>query len=166
MRDFKKYFFETLIQLAILANVFRGNNRHPTDVNHNVMQTIELNSTSSELDYLFLSNNIYSPAAPPFYHYPQNFSTEIENDNNYMNSNFRGKEAQSYVNDIRWIQRLNRLGSRQSPSPISNTQNFLFVAPASFSYNSNNQKELNRLSETRLLLNSIETSNNQFNKEV
>ena len=173
MREFKKYFFETLIQLAVLANVFRGTTRHSTHLMERggVLQTIELNSTSGELDYLFLSENLNLNTA-----YQNNFSNEDDNINmNYVNSNYGVKEAEAFMNDIRFIQRMNRLATsrhspnRNIPSPLTgNNQNFLFVAPASFSYTNNNQKELSRLSEARLLLNSLEqaNNNNQFSKEV
>jgi hypothetical protein len=168
MKDFKKYFFETLIQLAVLANVFRENSRHTEPLNTissrsqsylgGVFQTIEINSTStSELDYLLLNDNQYS------------IYQDVDNNSVYLNDNrFIAKEAATYLNDIRLLQRFNnRLDPRRIIGHNNINNNFLFVAPASFSYANNNQKELSRLSETRLLLNSIEANlnNNQFNKE-
>jgi hypothetical protein len=170
MREFKKYFFETLIQLTILANVFRENNRHTTNINfNNNNNNYSINNdlltqtySSNELELLLLNDNL------------NNFN----NNQSDLNNNYRVKETEQYLNDIRSIERLNKLLNRPPSSPsytdsnliAPNTNNHLFIAPASFSYNTNNQKDLNRLGETRLLLNSIEansnSNNNQFSKEV
>ena len=179
MKEFKKYFFETLIQLAILANVFRENGRysiHDAVSSSNgrsylgrVFQTIELNSTRGNSDYLFLNENISNDR---YSQYSQDLDVRDFNSSDFSmeNSNYINKETDAHINDIRFLRRLNsRSSNTNSHNHVGNMNNFLFVAPASFSYNNNNQKELNRLSETRLLFNSIEQqqqSNNQFNKEV
>jgi hypothetical protein len=178
MKEFKKYFFETLIQLAILANVFRENGRYSIrdavsssngrSYLGRVFQTIELNSTRGNLDYLFLNDNISNDR---YSQYSQELDSDFNSSDFSMeNSNYINKETDAYINDMRFLRRLNsRSSNTNSRSQVGNMNNFLFVAPASFSYNNNNQKELNRLSETRLLFNSIEQqqqSNNQFNKEV
>ena len=179
MKDFKRYFFETLIQLAILANVFRENSRHSMPAISSrsrnylsgVLQTIELDATGGEFDYLLL-NDMNRHPSHTFYGNDMT-SQPFENSSDFMNENYRIKETDTYLNDIRLLQRFNRLNSRHTPSGNSRNvagqmNNFLFVAPASFSYTNSNQKELSRLSETRLLFNSIEANinSNQFNKEV
>jgi hypothetical protein len=178
MKEFKKYFFETLIQLAILANVFRENGRYTvpeapsitsgSNYLGRVFQTIELDSNGGDLDYLFLNDNIsnrYSQYNEGHDHNSTNFNSS---DFSMENGNYINKQTDTYLNDIRFFRRLNSRSNPNTQTRVGNMNNFLFIAPATFSYTNSNQKELNRLSETRLLFNSIEANinNNQFSKEV
>ena len=178
MKEFKKYFFETLIQLAILANVFRENSRFTVPeassiasgpgYSGRVFQTIELDSNGGDLDYLFLNNNIsnrYSQYNEGHDHNSTNFNSS---DFSMDHGSYINKQTDTYLNEIQFLRRLNSRSNPNTRTRVGNMNNFLFVAPATFSYTNNNQKELNRLSETRLLFNSIEANinNNQFSKEV
>ena len=137
MRDLKKYFFESLIQLTVLAGLFRQNCRYDDTIdefshyNQNNPIFTEQNSNLTAIDLLLNNNN-----------------------NNYLNihSNLtRQKELEFYLRDIQLAKRLNKLS-------IPNQR--LILLPASFLEGTNNQKEALELSETRILLNSIELNNN------
>lgn len=138
MRDFKKYFFESLIQLTVLANLLRQNSHHYDYINE-VDYVVPMN-TAGELD-LLLSNQRYH----------RHYSINQTNTNMSLDHNYRTKEQnEAYMNTVRSL----------------NRHRDLFVAPASFVSTSTNPKDLINLSETRLLLlNSIEF-NNQLSKEV
>lgn len=159
MRDFKKHFFETLIQLTILANVFRHNN-HPFsttspegDHQHYPLFNLNLSQQSfqsqyTEPDLLFLQDNF-------------NFSATIDNLNQ---ENYRVKEVRSYFNELNLINRQNQQLSRALPIPRQETLlPNIVLQPASAIYPSNNHKRIIDLSETRILLNSLELNANNNN---
>lgn len=164
MRDFKKHFFETLIQLTILANVFRQNN-HP------------FSTTSPEGDHqqypLFFPNltqqSFQSQYTEPDLLFLQdifNVSTCIDNLNQ---ENYRVKEVRSYFNELNLINRQNQQLSRALPFQRQESQlPNIVLQPASAIYPSNNHKRIIDLSETRILLNSLElnaNNNNSLRKE-
>lgn len=139
MREFKKYFFEGLLQLTILATLLRQSPYYHT--NHDRIRLLEdvadRNLSLIELSYL--------------------------NSTSYLDK----IDDSSHVSDE--LRRLNRLLELETtPAP---PLRFLppprlpplTVAPSFFFMNNNNQKDV---SETRLLLNSIEFNNNQLTKEV
>lgn len=158
MRDFKKHFFETLIQLTILANVFRQNN-HPfspasPESDDQQYPLFNLNSQQSfqsqytEPDLLFLQDNF-------------NFSASIDNLNQ---ENYRVKEVRSFFNELNLINRQNQQLSRALPIPRPEPQlPNIVLQPASAIYPSNNHKRIIDLSETRILLNSLELNANNNN---
>ena len=185
MRDFKKYFFQSLLQLTILATVFRQNSRYTnltsnTNNNHhhnhnnnssniflddsysNYLSSSERNSTIGQLDLLLLRQN-----------FNLNYTASDLNENShaYLNANYRSKEAISYLKDLRLINLLNShyvtpFAILNNPLPAHSPN--LFLLPASFLNNSNNnQKSVVDLQETRFLLNSIELNlNNPILKKV
>lgn len=211
MREFKKYFFETLIQLTILASVFRQNsddslNRHLhhtttadqyidqlTNNYHYHYSPVRNASLVGDLDLLLLNEN------SNYLRYQANLnsnSSSSSSGSNYSSSGGIGGsdlvhrnhllKEQDNRNDLKLIQRFNRLLSSSSSSssssrrfikppidPIANHQilfpNNLFVAPATFQSTNNNHKELQfELSEAenRLLLD-LNANNylNSFSKE-
>ena len=159
MREFKKHFFETLIQLTILVNVFRLNN-HPfsttsqeNDDQQYPLFNLNLSQQSfqrqyTELDLLFLQDNFI-------------FSASIDNLNQ---ENYLVKEVRSYFNELNLINRQNQQLSRALPIPRPEPQlPNIVVQPASAIYPSNNHKRIIDLSETRILLNSLEFNANNNN---
>jgi hypothetical protein len=186
MRDPKKNFFQGLLQLTILVYFLRHSTRLGTDLVTN------LNQINTNLDY-FYYNDLYNLPAPPSIHQhsPQlygelellrltnNINNRINNNRNsqinesseYLNSNYRIKESRQYLNDIsllNLIQKINQTDYEHNFTQFGrNIHQQIFVAPASFSESTANPKEIRNLSETRLLLNSIELNwNNQLTKEV
>jgi len=180
MRDLKKYFFQSLLQLTILATVFRQNSRYTnltsnTNNNHhhhhnhnnnssniflddsysNYLSSSERNSTIGQLDLLLLRQN-----------FNLNYTASDLNENShaFLNANYRSKEAISYLKDLRLINLLNShyvtpFAILNNPLPAHSPN--LFLLPASFLNNSNNnQKSIVDLQETRFLLNSIELNLN------
>lgn len=146
MREFnKKYFLETLIQLTILANLFRENSRlpwSPLDNRHfHRTASRRLLDNIDNLEY-DLNSNLSLLETTPF--------------------NYRSKlERENY--DLR--EDLKRLSRNTPLLPSLNWQRY-FVLPSSFYSNTNNHKGgINLSDETRILLNSIEF-NNQLSKEV
>lgn len=161
MRNFKKYFFESLIQLTILANVFRQNNQFTSLIgdpffsdqfNSNRYFTYlstPVNQTSGDLDLLLLNENLNLHLVS------NSSSSQQQNEQEFMNSNSRVKEAQSYFDESRAIERLDRLTRPDSPLRIRQPANIV-LQPASAIYLSNNHKGIIDLSEMRILLNSLE----------
>lgn len=150
MRNFKKYFFESLIQLTILANVFRQNNQFTSltepyfaEPGNNyqyspLSYSIQNRYISGEIDLLLLNEDRLNGLA-------RNHSTENQES---LNNNYALKETQSYFDEMRMIDRLNRLTRPSTPQMI--------VQPASALCMVNNHKQTIDVSETRTLLNSIE----------
>jgi hypothetical protein len=162
MRDFKKYFFESLLQLTILASVFRQNSRFTLITNNNNLndslirsysRTFEQYSTIGQLDFLFYRENL----------------NQTSNSINETSGSYRSKEIISNLKDLQTINIFNRFNLHTLNNQIPNipSQNLLLL-PASFLNNTtNNQKGLVDLTETRLLLNSIELNlNNPILKKV
>ena len=180
MRDFKKYFFQSLLQLTILATVFRQNSRYTNLINHNshnnnniflddsysnYLSSSEHNSTIGQLDLLLLRENYFN----------SNYSALDLNESShtFLNSNYRSKETFSYLKDLRLINLLNRHDTQLSSpfallnNPVTVHSPNLLLLPASFLNNTNNQKSVVDLTETRFLLNSIELNlNNPILKKV
>ncbi len=164
MRDFKKYFFESLLQLTILASVFRQNSRFTFITNNNnnnlndslirsYTRTFEPYSTIGQLDFLFYRENL----------------NQTNNLINETSGSYRSKEIISNLKDLQAINIFNRFNLHPLNNQIPNipSQNLLLL-PASFLNNTtSNQKGLVDLTETRLLLNSIELNlNNPILKKV
>ena len=142
MRNFKSlYFFETLLQLTLLANVFRDNL-----INNN--NNINNNYLSIYKSDFFINNN-----SSLIRHYlaPRNYLF-----NNLLNY------TQLSIKNLIYNRKLVKSNNLHHLNIIPNN-NILFVAPASF-VNNNNQKDLIQPSETRLLLNSIALNANQLSK--
>lgn len=161
MRDFKKHFFTSLIQLTILANVFRQNSRYSNLINDshsNYFLTSDSNTTllDGQLDLILLRDNS---------HFNSRFDDTSRSTSN-LNNNYRTKETLSYLKDLKLINLLNRYNL--SPSFTSFNHNPILLLPASFLNSTNtNQKDIGDLTETRLLLNSIELNlNNPTLKKV
>jgi hypothetical protein len=147
MREFKKYFFESIIQLTILANVFKQYNRF-NQLDEPMFNSFHDAIAAGDLNMLMRTENFNQNNR-------SSNNGSLESDT-FLNYNYRVKETQSYMNELKLIDRLNRLTSSAS---LSNPNLILF--PASYIDNSNNNpKELNDLSETRILLNSIELNPN------
>ena len=149
MRNFKKYFFESLLQLTILATVFRQNSRFSdnsrqfNDSTTHVTAS-EKNRTFGQLDLLFLNDNF----------------NQFNETSHHLNNQYRHKELAIIHKDLKLLNILNTLQIQ----PNSN----LILLPASFLNNTNNnQRNIVDLTETRLLLNSIELNlNNPTLKKV
>lgn len=124
MREFKKYFFEGLLQLTILATLLR----------HNVY------------DHDYLDMDIYERG---------NLTRQ---ELAYLDHKLKPDPSSQLRSELR---RLDRLNARIQPP-----HDLVVAAPSYFYMNNSNQKEIINLSETRLLLNSIEFNNNQLTKEV
>ena len=158
MRDFKKFFFTSLLQLTILANVFRQNSRYSNlinDSNSNLFLTSDQNNTTlGQLDLILLRHSTS--------HFNQFNDTSQSNLNNY----YRTKETLAYQKDLHLINLLNRYNLSSTFTNFN--QNPILLLPASFlNSSSNNQKDISDLTETRLLLNSIELNfNNPTLKKV
>lgn len=131
MREFKKHFFEGLLQLTILATLLR----------HNTYDELNLITNS-----------------------PLAFEQDDDNLRTYLDL----KLAPSNTSDE--LRLLNRLSAQQlrppSPPPLVLPPQQFIVAPVYRYLNNSTQKDIINLSETRLLLNSIEFNNNQLTKEV
>jgi hypothetical protein len=180
MRDFKKHFFQSLLQLTILATVFRQNSRYTNLINHNCTNNNNIFFNDSYSDYLSSSENNSTIGQLDLLllreHFNSNYSSLDLNEHShaYLNSNYRSKETFSFLKDLRIINLLNRHSLQLSspfailnnPIPAVHTQNLLLL-PASFLNNSNNHKSVVDLTETRFLLNSIELNlNNPILKKV
>jgi len=151
MRNFKKYFFESLIQLTILANVFRQNNRYTSltgvpfftnqfETNH--FSFPAQNYTSGDLELLLLNENLNHP-----------LTIEHPNNQELSSTTHLIKEAE-YSENIA-IERLYRLTRPDLPQSIV-IQRPIVLQPASAVYNSCQQKGVIDRSEMRILLNSLE----------
>lgn len=137
MRGHKKYFFVSLIQLTLLANVFRQNNR---------FTSFDESLLNHESNFTFLLTPLDGQGDSFFNTWPlsdTNFTHEEIN---------HAKEIQSYLNELRVIDRLNRL----TVPAITRQREPIVIRPASAIYAGGNQKAIIDLSETRILLNSIE----------
>jgi hypothetical protein len=190
MRDQKKNFLQGLLQLTILVYFFRHSTRLGTDLISNLNQintnidyyndlynlpTVQHYSSlpqqqlHGELELLRLNSRINSNNNQ---NQNRNISESVSSE--YLNSNYRIKESRQYLNDIsllNLIQKINQTNHVDSTNFSHFERNLhpdiIFIAPASFSESNNNPKEIRNLSETRLLLNSIELNwNNQLTKEV
>lgn len=134
MRGHKKYFFVSLIQLTLLANVFRQNNR---------FTSFDESLLNHESNFTFLITPLDDQGFFNSLSFPEtNFTHEETNS---------AKEIQSYLNELRVIDRINRLTS----PVLTRQQESIVIQPASAIYGEN-QKAIIDLSETRILLNSIE----------
>lgn len=185
MREFKKYFFEGLLQLTILAALMRQNNImpslsssssltrgdyhrqfidyfnwYPHSSSSNGSTTLPLNVNLSLVDHL--ASHIYLD--------------KLASDPN-LDTLLSSSSSSSRLNDE--LRRLNRLNARiqqqqQQHNHQTQQSNYInqppvqhfIVAPSYFYMNNNNPKDHTDRSETRLLLNSIEFNNNQLTKEV
>lgn len=149
MRHFKKYFFESLIQLTILATVFRQNSRF------------------SELDSepLFNQENSFNYFNGPGKNINGSLYGESHDQFEFLDNINRAKDTENLFNELRRQRRSNQLVEQGVRS--RNQQNIV-LQPASAFYPMDNQKRIIDHTETRILLNSIELNNNnnrQFRKE-
>lgn len=154
MRELKKSFFQTILQLTVLAYFFRQSARFSTGDD----LTLSLNQLYNLPAYLTVNS-----------HHPHR-NHQSENQDSHLSLVYRTKEASQYLDDIRILNLINRIDHQESSTTNNNTSNltipYLIVAPAT-SFASTSSKDLINLSETRLLLNSIELNwSNQFTKEV
>ncbi len=150
MRNFKKYFFESLIHLTILANVFRNNSRYTSltgesfftdQFENNNFPLTSQNYTPSHLELILLNHRL---------------NNAIFNDpssHEYLSLSYSIKEIDlSHNIDIDRLYRLVRTDSSQSffiPVPI-------VLQPASAIYIGCQQKGVIDRSEMRILLSSLE----------
>lgn len=150
MREFKKYFFEGLLQLTILATLLR--NQSPYHNNY-------MRNNGHDRPYVLGGE--------------RNFSLEQLSYLGGRNANYLDKidlvdDSSHASEELRRLNRLLELETTPAPPALAPRLRLppLTVAPSFFFMNNNNQKDVINLSETRLLLNSIEFNNNQLTKEV
>ncbi len=183
MRENKKNFFHSLLQLTILVYFFRQSTRLSTDLllNNNVDSYSSSPTTANRpflLNYNQLLLSVYdSIDLQTSSSISNSLSSTNNNYNNSRNTNhsisaqYTLKESRQYVDDLRILNLINKINNtaahlEQQQQNQSNNFSF-FVAPATYSNPTTSHKELINLSETRLLLNSIELNwNNQLTKEV
>ena len=179
MREIKKSFFQSFLQLTILVYFFRQSTRFSTDlVLSNLNNQINTNDLynlpahlSHPLDLIRFNNNIENTLHR--YNNINNINNSNHNhilsDTDHLNRYYRIKESRQYVNDIRLLNLIHKIdqnsNSSNTQSQITVTLPYLFIAPASFASSNINPKELRNLSETTLLINSIELNwNTQLTK--
>jgi hypothetical protein len=167
MRDFKKYFFETLIQLTILANVFRQNYQPITTTAPTTTTTTTSNSNAYHFHSLL--NNNFNISQGDYTEQDLLFLRENLNlafVDNLNRDSYRAKEIQSYLNELNFINNQNQQLTRRLSirRPVSQQQfPNIVIQPASAIYPNNNHKQIIDLSETRILLNSLELNANNNN---
>lgn len=185
MREFKKYFFEGLLQLTILAALMRQQNvilppgsgqffdyfnLYPNEPSYgllrNVINANVSNNNSNFSSFLDLNNTFL-----------YKFDSGGGGTAGLLNDSLSSSAASSRLSEE--LRQLNRLNARlnnahQQHSIASNSfiqppaQHYI-VAPSYFYLNNNNNPKdmTSNRSETRLLLNSLEfNNNNQLTKEV
>lgn len=146
MREFKKYFFEGLLQLSILAALLRHN-------------SIYLPSAGNE--HLDLQEYMGLSIENEFGHLEVSSADYLDKFDLALNTSSRLNDE-----ELRRLSRLNARIQQQVRLPQRQPAQRIIVAPSYFYLNNSNQKDIINLSETRLLLNSIEFNNNQLTKEV
>lgn len=194
MKELKKYFFETLIQLTILATLFRQNgrllNESSNDLVFGVLDTDENLNIGGGGGFLFApERGIIDPRPylPNVNDLRLGDSFQLLNDNlTFLKNNItdrtqyclnRHKSSGLVQRELKILIQLVKKNTAMSTTttPIYPRNNLFyqfyhpridqyFVLPASFYSSCNNQKDIINLSETRLLLNSIELNNNQIIK--
>jgi hypothetical protein len=189
MREFKKSFLPTLLQLSILVYFLRHSTRLGSDLTATTIASTAAVAGFNRIgfDYFYLNLPVSISHHEDSLHgeldlLRLNFNSLSNQDstssriiNQYTNGNYLPKETRQYLNDLGVLNLINKINQtaelgQNNSNPLNSNFNFhqrIFIAPASFSESAPNPKDSRDLSETRLLLNSIELNwNNQLTKEV